>query len=475
MEFLEELEKSTNTTYTENQALSNQSTLNPVLDFFALTGAMRNNYKDALDLFDKAYTTDRQSTVRALFYLRDIRGGQGERDLFRVILGRLFQLDAQTGNTVLKWIPEYGRWDDLPICDTTIQLIAQQLKLDEQDMSDEQSVSLMAKWLPSENASSEKTKKAARYIANALNMEPKEYRQRLVALRKYITLLEQDMSSNNWNINYSKVPSQALRKHTKAFNRHDAEGFAKYLEAVKSGEVKINTSTLYTYEVYGLCRKDPVTADVIWQNLPDYCDGRNALVMADVSGSMTWTGNKPEPIEVSVSLAVYFADRNTGPFKGCFLTFSQTPKLERVPDGTLAEKMAYLEASDGWGMNTNLQAAFDAILTAAVKSNATQDEIPAAIYIISDMQFDQATSRNDETNFQTAERKFKEAGYELPTVVFWNVAARGKEVPATKYDGKVTLISGNSQSTFRYAVEGKSPEESMNDILNSERYAQIVV
>jgi hypothetical protein len=156
------------------------------------------------------------------------------------------------------------------------------------------------------------------------------------------------------------------------------------------------------------------------------------------------------------------------------MTFTDIPKLVTVSGKDIKEKLNYVEHNHV-GYNTDLHAAFRAILKAALSSNATQDELPQTLYIVSDMQFDAQMSNSDETNFETAQREFKEAGYKLPHVVFWNVNAYGDDAPATKYDDNVTLISGSSQSTFQYAVAGKSPLQSMLDILNSDRYAKISV
>jgi hypothetical protein len=471
MTFLNTLDRNLNkSTYTENGAISNASTLDPILDYFSRAGAMRGRVQDAVNLFDKAYSVDPVLALRCLFYLRDIRGGQGEREVFRATLANL---DADVLNQVLEFIPEYGRWDDMPINEDTASYLFQQLHTDEADMSAGKSVSLMAKWLPSENTSSAKTVEKARFLIKSWGITPRQYRKRIGALRKYIKLLEQKMSANDWDIDYSKLPSQAHRKHVKAFYRHDETGYSKYLQDVASGKQKINAGTLFTYEIYDELSKNGKSVlkamTALWNALPDYTNGTNALVMADVSGSMMG-----RPISVSTTLAVYFAERNTGPFAGKYMTFTDIPQLVTVSGNNLYDKLNYVEHSH-IGYNTNLAAAFDAILKAAIDSNATQEELPAILYVISDMEFDGAMHDNSETNFEYAQRKFEEAGYKLPHVVFWNVNCRNNQSPATKYDDKVTLISGSNQSAFKYAVEHKTPLELMQEVLNGDRYAKIVL
>lgn len=471
MSFLTELEVATNkTAYTSNGAISNNSTLNPVLDFFSSAGAMRGREREAVTLFNKAYASDPTNAMRTLFYLRDIRGGQGERSVFRAILD---SLDEATVNKVAKFIPVYGRWDEVPLTKETLPALYEQFVADEKEMKAGKPVSLLAKWLPSANASSSNSRKKALNIAEAWGLTERNYRKRVAALRKHIQLLEHKMSSKEWaEIQYDKLPSQAHRKHVKAFKRNDNSRYEKYIGQVERGEKKINSNTLFTYEVYNMVDNgDEATANAMWKALPDYTRGENALVLPDVSGSMYGL-----PISISVSLALYFAERNEGPFKDCFLEFSSKAKLVKVHGKTLGERMRSVQHSTNWMGSTDIQSAFDAILTAAKASNATAEEMPKVLYVISDMQFNQATSNNRETNFEAAQRKFEEAGYEMPHVVFWNCSPYGdSKAPATMYDNKVTLISGSNQSTFQYAVAGKTPMESMLEVLSSERYNQIVL
>ena len=214
---------------------------------------------------------------------------------------------------------------------------------------------------------------------------------------------------------------------------------------------------------------DDSSANAIWKSLDNFVpEDLNAIVMADVSGSM-----RGRPMEISTSLALYFAERNKGLFANRFMTFSERPRLVEVLGDTLTEKLGNIETSD-WDMNTNIEAAFDALLSAA---SHTQDKstIPKVLYIISDMEFDRCVDGADETAFENARRKWAAEGLELPTVVFWNVDARSNNTPATKFDKNVVLVSGSNQSAFRYAMEGKSPEQLMHEVIDSERYRKIVI
>lgn len=471
MSFLDELINN-GKTRTANDGAAHATSYDAVVDFFATGGAMRSRPGEFVRLFMNAYNANPLEALRVLFYLRDIRGGQGERELFRRGLVALRALDRPTYRKNLHLVPEYGRWDDIVAVWPDWPagtLIADTLKTDLVRMASGKPVSLMAKWLPSENASSSDSKHRARELMQFLGMTPREYRKTVVSLRKYISLLEQKMSANQWGeVEYGKLPSQAHRKHVRAFRRHDDDRYTEYLAEVKAGRKKINTGTLFTYEVFDLVDYDPEAADVIWNNLPDYTNGNNAIVVADVSGSMIG-----RPMEISVSLALYFAERNTGVFNGYFITFSESPQLVKVEGETLNERLHNIQNSN-WGMNTNLEAVFNGLLDAVLKSENPQEDLPKVIYIISDMQFDRCIVVND-TVFEAAQKKFSSAGLQLPHVVFWNVFATGDHLPATVFDNRVTLISGSSQSTFRYAVEGKSPRQLMEEIISSERYQPLTV
>ena len=471
--YLDDLKAGTNTTRTENDALTKKSTLNPLVDFFALAGATRGNEELGLDLFKKAFAFDRLGAVRVLFYLRDVRGGQGERQLFRNCLRDISEHTPEVVEKIVVHIAEYGRWDDLLALDTkyTIKVLAEQLAEDKKT----DTPSLLAKWLPSENASSKSSMFKARALAKELKMSQIEYRRLLVSLRKRIGLIEHKLSKREFgSIEYDKIPSQAHLKYKKSFFRNDEDRYTKYLESLKKGETKVNTATLYPYQVYD--RAGEVGSDELWKNLPDYTQGKNAIVVADVSGSM-----EGRPMSVSVSLAIYFAERNKGQFKDHFITFSAEPQLQAIHGKTLREKISSVEQSD-WNMNTDVQAVFDLLLNTAVQNNTPVKEMPSTIYIISDMEFDSATSRSiwdrnpkEETNFEAIDKNYREAGYERPNLVFWNVDARNKQVPALADDRNVTLVSGYSPSAFALAVENKTPEQLVKEVIESERYRAIVI
>lgn len=465
--FLNNLFLNTSKGLTENGAVTFTRSSSPLLDFYAQAGAMRGSPNEALELFKKAFSENNLYALRVLFYLRDVRGGQGERDLFRTCLEWLGADHKTTFNSIVKFIPEYGRFDDLLFDnDACFELIKKQMEIDEGSTNP----SLLAKWLPTMNASSPKTRAKARFVAKKLGMHEVTYRKTVRLLRKKIETVEELMSAQKWgSVDYSHVPSQASRIYRNAFRKHDETRYGAFVEKATMGEVKINAGTLYPYQIYNSVMEDySPTLEALWNQLPDYTSGKNALVIADVSGSMTG-----DPMSVSVSLALYFAERSKGQFKDHFITFSANPVLQRIQGNTLLEKMASIQRSQ-WDMNTNLQAVFDLILSTAVGSSAKPEELPSTIYIISDMEFDQACSYR--TSFELIKTKYVSAGYTMPSMVFWNVNARsGKNLPTPADEQGVALVSGFSPVIFKMAVENKTPEQVMLDTINSERYACITL
>lgn len=463
-----------NKTQTENGVETYISTTSNLLDFFALGGATRNNLSLATDLFRKALAENKEDGIRILFYLRDIRGGQGERNIFRTCATILANEYKEEFAKVVSFIPEYGRYDDLVSLIDTESSDVVLLTIKEQLIKDMQSEtpSLLAKWLPSENTSSKKTRELAKKVRLGLKIgaTEREYRKTLSNLRAKIKIVEHNLSTKEYkSIDYSKLPSQAGLKYKKAFKRNDEVRYSKFLEDVTNGKATINTKTLYTYQIYNAVKKgdDAKTLDVMWNNLPDYTQGKNALVVADVSGSMSG-----DPMSVSVSLALYFAERNKGIFKDYFITFSSNPKLQKIQGKTIREKMYNLEQAE-WEQSTNLEKVFEVLLDTAVKNKAEASELPETLYIISDMEFDSCVRGG--TNYENIEQRYEASGYKLPNIVFWNVDARNKQVPVTKDQRGVTLVSGMSPSTFKLAVENKTPMQLMNEVIHSDRYAIIKI
>lgn len=477
MSFMDDLEIETGATLTENGGLALSTTGGKLLNLFAVLGALRSRPTDVIDKFIDAYNEDADLATKMAFYGRDVRGGLGERAVGRIMLNVLALKNPAVVSANLKNIVEFGRWDDLfvlfgTLCeDDMLSLVRTQLADDVDAMLNNENISLLAKWMPSINASSKNTVALANRLAKALDLTSKQYRKTLSALRKYIDVTEVKMSANKWTeIDYKAVPSNAMANYGSAFARHDYEGFSRYMDAVKSGDAKINAATLYPYNVIETMCGNRDVAEAQWKALPNYVEGdSNFLIMADVSGSMMG-----RPMETSVGLAIYFAERNHGAFANKFMTFTDIPKIVDVTGDDLFEK--YCSVTDHVGYNTNLEAAFDAILSTAVRTKCPQADLPKALVIISDMEIDR-WGGGSLTFTEEMRKRFADAGYEMPKLVYWNVDSRKDTFLASKNDPNAILVSGQSASTFKNLIKGidLSAFEIMVETLNDPRYDCVVV
>ena len=451
-------------TRTANGMKTFESSKSALVDLFFTIGASRG--KDLSVQFVKAMKQDETLALRLLMWARDVRGGAGERDVVRKILLSLEKNYPEVLSRLLPHVAEFGRWDDLlifktkAIKDQAFTLIGDALR---------ERNGLAAKWMPRQGPLADE-------MRNFFGMSPKFYRKSLVNLTKVV---EQNMCSNTWDdINYSHVPSLAAARYQKAFKKHDPAGYEAYKAKLSTGEAKVNASAVYPYDVIKSRRfgGDDKVIQAQWDALPSYIGDELVLPIVDVSGSMSCPvgGNANLTcMDVSVSLGLYLADKNTGPFKDMFLTFSDKPKLQLLK-GNLLDKLNQLERSD-WGMSTNLHGAFEAILSYAVKGGVNASDMPKYVLVMSDMEFNQC-AKHDDSAMSMIERKYKDAGYAVPYIVFWNLNARAGNVPVKFDKPGVALVSGFSPSimTSILKAEELDPASVMMATLNSPRYSVIV-
>lgn len=482
---LEHLKKEANRVHTENGAVTHATTDSNCLDLFATIGALRSaGDQEILDRFVRAFTEDPDLALKTLFFARDVRGGLGERKVFRVCLQWLAHNAASSVRKNIPYVAEFGRWDDLlsllgtPCEKDAMQLIKKQLQTDLEAMDRGDDVSLLAKWLPSVNASNAQTVRQAKRIARFLGMTDAAYRKTLVKLRECIRIIENSLREKDYSFDYAKQPAKAMFKYRKAFYRNDGERYGAFLSKVSRGEAQLHTGTLAPYEIINpfFCNQvsdqEAAAIDATWKAQEDFTGGENTLVVIDGSGSMYGYG-EPKPIAVALSLGIYFAERNTGAFGNYFITFSENPQLVRIKGENIFEKVRYC-CSYNEVANTNVRKVFELILRAAVKNKVPQSQMPSTLYIISDMEFDCCAKGADITNFEYAKRLFAEAGYQLPRVVFWNVQSRNRQQPVTMNEQGVALVSGCSPRIFGMVTGGNlSPMGYMLEILGAERYAKI--
>ena len=495
--FINALKEETNYTTTENGALAHKSTLDAVYDMFALGGAYRNRTdEDCILLFKKALQENAELALKCLFYLRDIRGGQGERRFFRVCFNWLANEYPDMAFRNIDNVPEYGRWDDLYcLADTDLKadafdfMRAQLVKdMASYKTGENEGVSLLAKWLKSENASAEETKTLANQTREAFGLSHKKYRQILSALRTRINIVEKLMSEGKWDeIQYDKIPSKAGLIYRNAFARRDAE---RYNEFINSKETKVNASALYPYDIVGkvtdnirwgglsIDKTERATLNKYWENQKDYLNGKPCKMMCvvDTSGSMTWGGTGTKPIDVAISLGMYCAERIGGPFQNYFISFSSRPQFIEIEGVDFCDKVYRIERQN-LCENTDLKATFDLLLNTYKSGKVKAEDMPEQLIVISDMEIDGGSYWRDEdrrnTEMESIRNEWAAAGVKMPKLVYWDVNARDDIILDDPSNPDVSLISGCSPVLFEALMQGKTSKEIMLDKLNSERYANV--
>ena len=511
------LQNYNNVSHTENGAVGYRTTTNALVDLnFKVASLRMRNEKEITEAYIRAFWESPKYAVKWLFFLRDILEGMGERRSFRACLKYLAVSQPEITKAVLKYVPEYGRYDDLlvlldtPLAENVAALYRKQLRRDLAAMAEGKGISLLAKWLPGNNTSSAEARRYAEILRKYFQMSPKQYRQTLSSLRRYSNVVETQISASEWAaVNYDRVPAKANMKYDQAFARHDLARRTEYLEKVLAGDNKLHTNGLMPYEIVhrytgkGWYCNAPIREDLLtellWKKITE--DGfqnewglKDAIVVADGSGSMYTpvSGNSTvQAIEVCNSLAIYFAEQLKGVFHNKAITFSSRPQFIDLKDNTkLKDKLeimhAYSEIS-----NTNIKAVFDLLLAMAVSHEVPAEELPGQVLIISDMEFDQASVPNywpfpgrrepvewapvDEALFTTIGKQYEAAGYRMPRLIFWNVCGRTDTIPMVDNAEGLCLLSGFSQNAMKIAAEKekKDPWEALKKVLDSPRYRPI--
>ena len=500
--FLNGLTNATNFAYTETGALTHKSTRSALLDLFAMGAAYRTRSdEDCILLFKNAFNENPVYALKCLFYIRDCRGGQGERRFWRVCMKWLANQNSDAAERNIKNVPLFGRWDDLyvfvgtPFEDAAFEVMKEQLALDVQCKTP----SLLAKWLKSENTSSKESRKLAQRTREYLGMTHRQYRKTLSILRERINVLERLMSAGKWDeIEFDKIPSRAGMIYKNAFARHDLERAKSekevqtYADFAKDTTKKVNAKTLYPYECVeealrnyytGLNNTQRLMTNKYWDNLTDYFNGAsfNGICVADTSGSMHGT-----PINVAISLALYCAEKAKGPFANHYISFASRPQLIKTDGVDFVDKVERIYATNLVD-NTNIEAVFDLLLDTAMRNSCKQEDLPQNIIIISDMEFDSCACpswcsrgmnftafnhNNADTLLEGIAKKWENYGYKMPKLIFWNVSCRNENIPMLG-NGRISYVSGFSPSIFETILSGKTGYDLMMEKLNTERYACI--
>jgi hypothetical protein len=459
-----------NVTLTDNGMVTNPTTLNSCVDLFFSIGSMRGKSKDkVVKLFSEAFNENPLVSTKILFWVRDVRGGAGERQVFRDIISHLVNDTPQTVRKNISLIPEFGRWDDILVLLGT-ELEDDMFSLIKTALSNGDG--LCAKWMPRKG-------EVANKLRRLFKVTPKQYRKMLVELTNVV---ETKMCAKEWEkIDYSKLPSLASSRYQKSFNRNDSQRYEEYKQSLLEGTTKINAGAVYPYDIIKSMENggDDVVNNAQWDSLPNWMEGsvERILPVVDVSGSMSCPvgGNSNLTcMNVAISLGMYISERNEGGFKDAFITFSESPQLEYLT-GNLRQRYNQLSRAD-WGMSTNLEKVFQLILKQAKNKNISEDVMPTKILILSDMQFNVASRR--EFNSQSMiESMYEEAGYKIPDIIYWNLNASGGNFPVEFDKNGTALVSGFSPSILKSILGGKNmtPESIMMDTVNDERYSVITI
>lgn len=493
--FIDTLEDMFNYKFTENMGVAMKSTGSKVYDLFALGAAYRTRSdNDCILLFKNAFEEDSTLALKALFYIRDCRGGQGERRFFRVCYKWLANEYPMVAEKNLQNVPEMGRWDDLfclldtPVRTNVLHFIKRQLMLDMEDCIDNKAISLLAKWIPSENTHSKATREKAKVVREYLHMTSRDYRRMLSKLRAHLNVLERLMSANEWDkIEFDKIPSKAGLVYRNAFARRDMIA-KKYEEFAKDKTTKVNAGTLYPYEIvekvshynsfwggcyFGGTETERAMLNKYWENQKDYLNGADVSMMCvvDTSGSM-WG----RPLDVACSLGLYCAERMTGPFANKYISFSRNPRLVKTEGIDFVDKVERIYNTN-LCENTDLGKVFNLLFNIVRRGVANKEDLPKTLVVISDMEIDRMSNWKSDTAVTEMDKireKWESYGLELPKLVYWNVNSRGKDTILDK-GPNVSFVSGCSPVIFEQVLTGKTGIELMLEVLMKDRYKWIVV
>ncbi|QPX62974.1 von Willebrand factor A-like domain protein [Campylobacter phage F336] len=451
-----------NLSYTENGALTLSSSLNVALDLFFIIGTTNeNNIDNVFEKVKESFNIDKELTSRILLWTRDAREGAGRREIFKRFLDFIAENDKEIYKRVIRKVPELGRFDDL-ITEKQLDLVGNEL-INILDFDNQ----LCAKWMPREKSSKSKL---AKKLMKLLKLNAKDYRK---LLSSNTCVVENKMCSKEWDlIEYEKTPSKAMAKYSDAFERNDRERFENYQESLVKGESKVNTSATYPYEIIRLLSKNDVLANEMWKNQKNWMEGskKTLFPIIDVSGSMdTEIQGSTTALNVAISLGMYLSERNNEDFKDYFITFSNNPEMIKIEGNDLRERYKSIRRSN-WGMNTDFDKTFDLILNRAKADSLSQEDLPDALVVLSDMEFDEA-QRDGETNFEYIRDSFKNSGYKMPELIFWNINGKSGNVPVKKDENGTCLISGFSPSIVKGLLTNDlNPEKIMFETINKERY-----
>ncbi|KAI3322395.1 hypothetical protein HD806DRAFT_123753 [Xylariaceae sp. AK1471] len=413
---------------------------------------------------------------------------------------------------------------------TVTRLFAEQLEkdlalLNGDDAKAKRNISLCAKWAPSHDRFHDKHTFIVSSISEMLypmtnitggseDMDRElylrhareRYRKDVAALRAHLGIVERNLTAKTYDkIKYDRVPSLAMNNYAPVFAAKDTERFEKYIDSVAEGKMSISGATLLPSTLIHTVRhnithssasstllaKNPkaaieakmkeINAKVVdgqWktlvQRIKDSGTLESSIAVCDVSGSMGGPvfGDGTCPMDSAIGLSLLLAEVTAPPFGGHFITFSAQPQVESIDMlASLHDKVTRLSQAD-WGMNTNFVAVFEKlILPMAIRNKLPQEDMVKRVFVFSDMQFDSAQSSNFSGSFERIKSKYADAGYEMPELIFWNLAGgragygRGTggdptaPKPVTSDETGTALVSGYSQGMLKVFLDNGSFDE----------------
>jgi hypothetical protein len=443
-------------------------------NFTLLYDSVRGISKNTLfNILDKSVIENMVNTIIICFHIRDCRGGKGERTIGRWCFEWIANFHSNIFIKIFKHIPHYGRWDDLlyinakPLLPYIFRFYKIKLEQDCLDMMSGKPVSLLAKWLPTEGKSfNRRNKQTFKELLEILGMSRKLYRHKISTLRQYIDVVECHTCKKRWkDIIYSKVPSRAMYNLRNAFERHDPKRFIQWTRSKETP-----TSVIYPHTLIERYKHfDPVIEDQwgeICTRMTELGSFSNCIAVCDMSGSMLGF-----PMDISISLSLLISEMST--FGKYIIPFVDEPILYDVNGETLYERIQQIKQSP-WGINVNITRIFALILQKGKTLELSDEQMPKFIFIISDMEFDQAIGYGH-TNFKNIQSRYTHNNYTMPKIIFWNVSGDSNEYPISNHHDGHTIISGFSLEllTAIMSVQNLTPETIMTQILSSDRYDRI--
>jgi len=502
---------------TWNNAITNESTLNFNLDMFAYSSRdPKQDYEKNKNRFKNALIENDEIALANLLYTLDIRNGKGERALFKSYFYTLIEMNKDCAIQILPYIPELGRWDYVfegigtEIEENVYELIRAYLMMDIKNYNENKPVSLLAKWLPSIKTHNKKNYFAVK-LAKKLNLTEKEYRKILSKLRDSLNIVEKHITNKEYEkIEYISVPSKAMVKYKNLFFTKDEVRFKEFIEELKDSKkakydnlfmndfakmyldnlMKIGINYFYERTIKEACRllfnnfflkdleensqillqnfkNEKNLINTMWKKQSKIEFDKNVLVIADTSGSMEGT-----PFETAISLAIYISQNNKSEeWRNKFIIFS-SDCIEYSYDKD-AEFTDIIDNIPLIAENTNIDKVFKKILNDSIEKNLPQlDEV----IIISDMEFDMVQDKKDMSNFKHWKSEFAKYNYELPKIIFWNVARNVESFPVTKLDYGTCLVSGYSKNILKSIIdiENFDPIDIMLKTLEKKNYFKMV-